>query len=163
MKKGNPYLVVIIIYSFCYFVSGADIFKSYTPRAVCMFWETNLISLHLVGNSIVFLSYMGMGTMLYMLYLALKDKGIPFTEYLYRFGGFIFFCGLTHLFGVINLFKTWYWIDGFVLLATAWFSILVFLLLIRDFKKMKEIKSPKEIQEMKIMINKVIDTIIHNN
>jgi hypothetical protein len=160
MKKENInfFITIIIMISFTYFLSGANIFEHFVPRRTCMLMNENLINLHMVSDSIIFISYVGMGALLVMLSNALKTK-VSFSDYLWKFGGFIFFCGLTHAIAVVNIYITFYWIDGILKLITCWFSVLVFFALLRDFNKFKKIRSPAEWNDLGKKLNEVIDIL----
>lgn len=60
------------------------------------------------------------------------------------FGVFIMFCGLTHFIGVLNLYVTFYWLDGAVKIICAIFSGLVAINFLPAVSIIKEIKSNEE-------------------
>jgi hypothetical protein len=160
LRKQNPIVLFAIIASLTYFLSGADILKKFTPRSMCMFMDAKLIALHAVYNAITFIAYVGLGIILYLLYKHLQNKGIPFFDLIWKFAGFIFFCGLTHFFGVLNLYVTYYWLDGAVGLVTAWFSILVFAQVLKNYKKIKAVKTPREFEEVRDKVDEVLELIL---
>lgn len=156
MRKVYPFLIII---SGAYFLSAADIFQRFMPRSRCMFENKKLINLHLLSDFVIFVSYIGIGGILLRIYYSMKAKGFPFSQFFWSFGGFIFFCGLTHLVGVLNIFITYYWIDGIVKLITAWFSILVLISLIRAYPEMKNIKTPREFEELRRKLDEVMNNL----
>jgi hypothetical protein len=147
-KKRHPLLLFLVICSVTFFASGADIFQRFVPRAVCMYYNQKLIFLHGVSDLVIFIAYAVDGVLLFRLHRVLSKRGFPFSQYAYWFAGFIFFCGITHLMGFLNLIVTFYWIDGIAKLLTAWFSGLVCLALYREYPNMKNIMTPKEIAEL---------------
>lgn len=161
MKNGNTIIAFLIIVSGTFFLSDANVFQKFMPRSSCMFHNEKLIDLHLVSDVVIFASYVVIGYMLVTLYKRLKTK-IPYSDYFWKFGGFIFFCGLTHLVGVVNLYITFYWIDGIVKLITCWFSLLVCIALARDFSKLKSIKSPEQWNDISRKMSEVL-TILKKN
>lgn len=163
MKVKDFLILFLIIISATYFLSEANIFQRFMPRSVCMFQNKKLIDLHLVSDAAIFLAYIGIGTLLLLLFNALNKKGLPFADFSWKFGGFIICCGITHLVSVINIWVTFYWLDGITKLFTAWFSILVFLQLIKDFNKIKQLKTPAEFNELANRYNELLEAMhIHN-
>jgi hypothetical protein len=71
------------------------------------------------------------------------------------FGGFISMCGVTHLIGVLNIWITFYWIDGLFKMFTAVFSAGVALTLWSDMKSIMEMEV-----DFKMMAEK-LSNIIH--
>lgn len=163
MSPVRTLLFLIAVLSVSYFLSGQDILQEFMPRSYCMFNNKRLIALHLISDTGIFISYTGIGVILYKVYRALSRKHLPFTDFFWQFGGFIFFCGLTHLVSIINIFITFYWLDGLVKLMTCWFSFLVFIHLVRDFKKIMNVPTPPEINKLAYSLNEILTTIKSKN
>lgn len=118
------------------------------PRSVCMYHDTQLIALHLVADSLIFLSYMSIPIMLFVLNGQNITNDIYIKKGLLLYALFICLCGLTHLIGVINIFHTYYWLDGFVKGLTAIVSVLVSLYTWSFLQKIKGMRTAEEYHEL---------------
>jgi hypothetical protein len=127
------------------------------PRSVCMFGNQKLILLHLFSDLAIFIAYTGIPLILMSIWSHFKVKGIPFADFFWKFAGFIFFCGITHLIGVINLYITLYWLDGAAKFMTAWFSVLVMRSLYIHAKKIKTVHTPEEYAKLGKTLQDLID------
>ncbi len=149
----------LIIASITFFLSEAELFQKFMPRSVCMYQNQKLIDLHLISDGVIFIAYIGIGTTLFRLYNSLASKGFPFADIAWKFGGFIFFCGLTHLMGVINLWVTYYWLDGIIKLFTAWFSLLVFIGLVKRYHELINLKTPPEFGDLATKLERTLKAL----
>jgi signal transduction histidine kinase len=87
-------------------------------HAYCYLNNGSLIWLHVITDSVIFLSYAAISVMLaYLVYRT--RRGMPFSWMFLAFGTFIIACGFTHLMEVIVLWKPLYWLSGDVKLLTA--------------------------------------------
>lgn len=94
----------------------------YMPHGHCYLWNPGLVSLHVVSDMLIGLSYVGISAMLtYLVYRARED--IPFSWMFLAFGMFIISCGATHFMEVWTLWHAHYWLAGAVKLATAAASV----------------------------------------
>ncbi len=85
--------------------------------------NTDLIWLHVISDSVIFLSYAGIAIVLaYLVYRTRRE--LPFSWMVLAFGTFIIACGFTHLIEVIVLWKPHYWLSGAVKLITAVASLI---------------------------------------
>lgn len=152
LEKLKDLLIGCILFlsigSISYILASEDIFKKFTPRSLCMFNDDKLIAIHGLSDFLIFIAYVGIAYGLYTIYKSFQHKDIPFKGFFWMYAGFIFLCGLTHLIGVINLWVTFYWVDGILKLLTAWFSIATAISFIRAHKLIKEMKSPGEYQRL---------------
>lgn len=154
MKK--TIIATAIIFSLAMVLSGADIFQKFIPRSVCMFQNKTLICTHIISDAVTFIAYIGIGSLLAVLWVALKKKGFPFTDFFWQFGGFLILAGIAHLIAVLNIFVAYYWIDGIFKLATAWFSILTFISLIRSFNDIKDLPTPQECERLRLKLDEAL-------
>jgi Na+/glutamate symporter len=120
-----------------------------------MYNKVDLVSLHFVSDLIIAISYLIIGNILYRIYRVFKDLKLPWKGFLWMFGGFISMCGVTHLIGVLNIWITFYWIDGLFKMFTAVFSAGVALTLWSDMKSIMEMEV-----DFKMMAEK-LSNIIH--
>jgi hypothetical protein len=77
-----------------------------------------LLMLHLVSDSVIFLSYLSISCSLAWLLYKLKRE-IAFAWIFVAFGAFILACGFTHALDVVVLWKPLYWLSGDMKLITA--------------------------------------------
>ena len=92
------------------------------PHGLCYLWDSGLITLHLLSDVLIGLSYLGIGATLgYMVHRLRRD--IPFHWMFLCFGTFIAACGLTHWMEVWTLWHPTYWLAGDVKALTAVASI----------------------------------------
>ena len=161
-KPVRPAIPFLIIVSFTYFLSNANLFEVFAPRADCMYHNQVLILLHGISDALIFLAKISVGLVLFRLYGYLKNQGFPFYDYAWRFGGFVFFGGLTHAISILDLFKTYYWLDGILKLITAWFCLLVALSVFKEYPKLKQIKTPQEYKDLANKLNELLKEIKEN-
>ena len=92
-------------------------------HAYCYLNNSKLIWLHVLTDSVIFLSYAAISVVLaYLVYRT--RRGMPFSWMFLAFGTFIIACGFTHLMEVIVLWKPLYWLSGDVKLITAVASLI---------------------------------------
>src|SRR5260221_8991896 len=97
--------------------------STFLPHAFCYAWDRRLISLHVVSDILIWLSYVAIAsTLVYLVWRARAE--IPFHWIFLAFGTFIVACGFTHLMEVITLWKPVYWLSGYVKAITAVPSLL---------------------------------------
>ncbi|HAW91443.1 MULTISPECIES: GGDEF domain-containing protein [unclassified Arsukibacterium] len=99
----------------------------FMPHGHCLLWRTDLLILHVGGDLLTFIAYMLIPFGLVRLVKARDD--LRFNWMFLMFAGFIFFCGATHLLGVINIWHGYYYIHGMVKTLTGFISIATALLL----------------------------------
>ncbi|SRR6266700_181778 len=97
--------------------------SAFLPHAFCYAWDRRLISLHVVSDILIWLSYVAIAsTLVYLVWRARAE--IPFHWIFLAFGTFIVACGFTHLMEVITLWKPVYWLSGYVKVITAVASVM---------------------------------------
>lgn len=152
-------MVPILISPLFWFIPSGSLFQSFMPRSVCMFHEDRLIALHAITDSVIFLSYFIISTRLFKIYRVVEQRQFPFRGFLWMFGIFIFFCGLTHAIGVLNLSVTFYWLDGLVKAICAIFSIITALLFYKIPEVLSNLHTQEEHQHQQEEIDKLRDRI----
>jgi len=98
-----------------------DLFKAYTPRRICMFYEAPVIWLHVIADTLIAIAYYSIPFA--MGYFAWRRRDLAFRWILWLFVAFILSCGTTHLFGVLDIWVPLYKVDGLIKLATAILSL----------------------------------------
>src|SRR5258706_204986 len=102
--------------------------SGFMPHGYCYLWRPDLISLHVVSDSLIALAYFSIPVTL--AYFIRKRKDVPFNWMFALFGVFILACGATHLMEVWTLWHATYWLSGYVKLVTALASVPTAILLV---------------------------------
>lgn len=93
-------------------------------------WPGELIALHVVGDGLTFIPYVGIPVVLVVM-IWMKLKARPAAELLPLFGAFIVLCGFVHLDDIITIWWPAYWFTGIVKLATGLVSTATLIKLIQ--------------------------------
>ena len=92
----------------------------FIPHGHCYLWKPELVSLHIVADSLIALSYYSIS--LALLYFIHQRRDVPFRGIFLMFGAFIVSCGTTHLMEIWTLWHPAYWLSGVVKAITAFIS-----------------------------------------
>lgn len=152
-------VIVAICTGVAVLLSDANPLQRFMPRSHCMFGNQKLITLHLISDAGIFIAYTAIPIMLLRMWRRFKVKKIPFADFTWKFAGFIFFCGITHLVGVLNLWITFYWLDGIVKLATLIFSGLVCFSMFKNIKRIMSLRTSAELKELRHAVEKAVNDI----
>lgn len=96
--------------------------SEFMPHGFCFLWRPEVIWLHAISDIVIALAYFTIPiTIAIILYK--KKKDIPFVWVFGMFATFIFFCGLTHIIGLISIWRPIYYIEGLVKVLTAAVSL----------------------------------------
>lgn len=91
------------------------------PHGYCIAWEPRLLWTMVVSNALIAGAYF---TIPFALNRFLrKQPDVPFGWMFVLFSAFIFFCGVTHLVEVVNIWRPTYRLEGALLAITAGFSV----------------------------------------
>ena len=101
----------------------------FMPHGTCYLWTPSLISLHVISDSLIALSYLSIPITL--VHFTRKRRDIPFSWMFLCFGAFIVACGGTHLMEVWTVWFPSYWVAGWLKAVTAAISVATAILLIR--------------------------------
>jgi PAS domain S-box-containing protein len=118
---------------------------NFMPHGYCYRWQPELVWLHAISDSLIFLAYMTIPITL--LRIARVRKDIPFNWVFMCFGVFIVACGLTHAMEVWNLWHAMYWLAGMAKALTALASIATAILLVRLVPQILRIPSANALHE----------------
>lgn len=91
------------------------------PHGHCYLWDERLVSLHVISDALIVLSYFTIP--LALVYLVKKRDDLSFNYMFILFAGFIFACGATHLINIYNVWYGAYWLSGSVKAVTALASV----------------------------------------
>jgi PAS domain S-box-containing protein len=103
--------------------------EGFMPHGMCYLWNTRLIYLHVISDSLIALSYFAIPVIL--VWFVRKRRSVPFSWMFGLFGLFIVACGSTHLMEVWNLWHGDYWLSGVIKAITAAVSVSTAILLVR--------------------------------
>lgn len=91
------------------------------PHGYCFSWEPQLLWTMVVANALVAAAYFSIPFALNR-FIRLQP-GIPFKWIFLLFSGFIFFCGVTHVVNIINVWRPMYQLEGMLMSVTALLSV----------------------------------------
>lgn len=94
------------------------VFRPVTGCIRSQAWPWELIALHVTGDALTVVPYIGIPFVLVVIIWA-RLKARPEAKLLYLFGAFILFCGWTHLDDIIAIWWPAYWFTGVIKLATG--------------------------------------------
>ena len=127
----------------------------FEPHGHCFLWDRGLLSLYVVSDSVIALSY-------YLIPVALvtfvrKRRDLVFNWVFLMFSAFIFACGTTHLMGLWTLWEPVYWIDGSIKAVTAGLSVATAATLWPLIPKALRIPSASELERVNAELQRQID------
>lgn len=93
----------------------------FIPHGHCYLWNTGLVWLHLLSDTLIALAYFSIP--LTLLYFVKNRKDLPFAKIFLLFSAFIIACGLTHLMEIWTLWYPTYWLSGAMKAVTAVISL----------------------------------------
>ncbi|HLP88728.1 MAG TPA: ATP-binding protein [Nostocaceae cyanobacterium] len=127
---------------------------SFIPHGHCYLWQKNLVSLHILSDLIISLSYYSIPTTLF--YFVNKRKDLPFDWIFLLFSAFIIACGTTHILEIVTLWYPIYWVSGFAKALTAVVSLTTAVELVPLVPQALALPSPEQLkqtnQELQIQI-----------
>ncbi|WP_413164754.1 PAS domain S-box protein [Capilliphycus salinus ALCB114379] len=118
--------------------------KIYIPHGHCYLWQPSLVSLHLVSDALISLSYYFIPIALLRLLNQRQDA--PFRVVWFLFAAFIVTCGTTHFLSIVTLWYPIYWISGVMKALTAIVSMITAFQLISIIPQALALPSPKQLQ-----------------
>ncbi|MGB3188758.1 MAG: PAS domain S-box protein [Limnoraphis sp.] len=118
----------------------------YIPHGHCYLWQPSLVSLHLISDALIGLSYYFIPIAL--LGLLKQRQDTPFRVVWFLFAAFIITCGTTHFIGIITLWYPIYWISGLTKALTAIVSIITAFKLISIIPLALALPSPTQLKQL---------------
>ena len=95
---------------------------SFMPHGYCFLWRPELVWMHAITDIIIALAYFTIPITIIILVKKSKSQ-MPFLWIFVMFAAFIFLCGLTHIIELIGIWKSYYYLEGFVKILTAAVSL----------------------------------------
>lgn len=97
------------------------------PHGMCLHWQPNLLSMHVISDALIALSYFSIPFAL--IYFVIKRQDLSFRWLFVLFGLFILACGTTHLVKIWTIWHPDYFFEGLAKAATAVVSLLTAVML----------------------------------
>ena len=117
---------------------------NFMPHGHCFLWRSDLLFLHVAGDMLTAISY---GLIpLGLVYIVRKRQDLSFDWLFMLFAAFIFFCGLTHVLGLINIWHGYYYIEGTVKLFTGIISAITAFMLLKLAPSIIRIPSAQDLE-----------------
>jgi PAS domain S-box-containing protein len=126
-------------------LSGIFTEAGFTPHGFCLLWQPRLISLHVVSDIVIGLSYYAIP--LALGYFVWKRRDIDFGFVFWMFAAFILACGTTHFFEVWTLWHPDYGIQGLIKAGTAAVSLVTAAVLWRLLPRLLELPSRTQLRQ----------------
>ena len=117
----------------------------FLPHGVCLLWRPDILALHAISDLIIAIAYFSIPLAIVWFVRRRTDLIAEHRRIALLFSLFILGCGLTHVFGVIILWRPLYVADGLVKAFTALVSILTAVLLWPVLPRLLEIPSPGQL------------------
>jgi PAS domain S-box-containing protein len=123
--------------------------EGFMPHGMCYLWKPDLLALHVVSDSLIFLAYFTIPFTL--IYFVRRRRDLEFNWMFVCFAIFIVACGTTHLMEIITVWRPEYWVSGTIKAITALASVPTAILLMRLIPQALAIPGPaslrREIEE----------------
>ncbi|MEH1817830.1 MAG: ATP-binding protein [Nostoc sp.] len=119
--------------------------ESFIPHGHCYLWQTNLVWLHILSDSLIALAYYSIPATLF--YFVRKREDLPFHWIFLLFIAFIVACGTTHLIDIWTLWHPIYWVSGFVKAVTATISFITAINLVYLVPQALAFPSPAQLEQ----------------
>lgn len=118
----------------------------FMPHGFCYLWNSGLVWLHVVSDSLIALAYFSIPITL--VYFVRKRRDLPFHWMFLLFGLFIVACGSTHAMEVWTLWHATYWLSGIVKAITALASVPTAILLAQLVPDAIKLPSPEKLGQI---------------
>ncbi len=114
-------IVVTTVLAWPLFVKGRLV-DGFHAHGYCYLWDPTLVSLHVISDALIGLSYVAISVTL--AYLVFRGREhIPFSWMFLAFGAFIIACGGTHFVEIFTLWVPAFWFAANVKVITALASV----------------------------------------
>jgi PAS domain S-box-containing protein len=128
--------------------------QHYVPHGHCYLWQTGLVSLHVISDLVIALSYASIPILLF--YVIRKRQDVPFKGIFILFAGFIITCGMTHFLAVWTLWYPAYWLSGGMKALTAIVSCYTAFALVPVLPQALALRNPSELEAMNQQLHQEI-------
>ncbi len=128
--------------------------SQYIPHGHCYLWQTPLVGLHVVSDTLIAIAYFSIPAML--IYFVHKREDMPFSRVFILFGAFIVLCGSGHLLDVWTLWHPDYWVSGLVRALTALISCYTALQLVELLPQFLALQTPEQLEAINSELKKQV-------
>lgn len=118
--------------------------SNFMPHGMCYAWQPGLLWMHVVSDSLIFLSHMVIPMTL--VYIIRQRSDLIFSKVMVLFGLFVLFCGITHGIAIWTVWNGSYWFSGSVKSITAIISVATAVMLWRLVPTLKNITTVEKLQ-----------------
>ncbi len=118
---------------------------SYMPHGHCYLWTPEILWTHVVSDLFIAAAYFSIPFVLF--YIRKSRKDWQYTRIFVLFSFFIFWCGVTHLMGIVTIWHGIYGIHGVTKIITAVVSFFTAIVLLKYLPKILLIPSVNQIEE----------------
>lgn len=119
--------------------------EGFMPHGHCYLWTPELLWTFVVTESVIALAYFSIPFSL--MYLAGKRTDLKFNWIFKLFSGFIFACGITHLFNIWTIWYPDYWMAAIANVVTAVISVGSAILLWPLVPRILKLPGTKQLEE----------------
>jgi len=119
--------------------------SAFSPHGLCLFWEPELIWLHVLSDALIASAYFSIPFALMI--FVVKRRDLKFSWLYLSFSIFILACGVTHVLSIYTLWVPIYGIEGLVKALTAGASVFTAGMLWPLLPKLIAIPSPFELRQ----------------
>ncbi|WP_200845144.1 bifunctional diguanylate cyclase/phosphodiesterase [Roseomonas sp. 18066] len=115
-----------------------------TPHGFCLLWQPGLVWTHIIGDSLVGLSYFAIP--LVLLQVVRRRPDLVYAPVLWMFAAFILLCGAGHWIELATLWLPAYGLQAVVKAATAAVSVATTIALWRLLPRILTLPSPRQMR-----------------
>ena len=120
--------------------------SKWPPRWQCGNWDPWFAWLYILSDFLTFLAYFGIPIVILFYLVYRKPTQLPFSNLLWLFSFFIFFCGITHLIDGIIFWIPLYNLNAVFKSFTAAISITTLIVLVYKVPSLFKLKSPWQLE-----------------
>lgn len=129
--------------------------EGFMPHGHCYFWNPELVSLHVISDSIIALAYFSIPVTL--LHFLRKKRDLPFHWIFLAFGTFIMACGTTHVMEIWNVWNASYWLAGSIKAITAIASVSTAVALVWIVPQALALRTPEELERINRLLEQEVN------
>ena len=118
--------------------------NSYMPHGYCYLWQTPLVYLHVMSDTLIASAYFSIPILL--VYFLWKQPKFAFGEVAILFSLFIIACGIGHVLDVWTLWHPNYWVAGIEKSMTALISCYTAVSMVSKLPYFLSLKTPEELE-----------------
>src|SRR3984893_15272546 len=124
----------------------------FMPHGMCYQWRPDILTLHVVADSLIALAYFSIPFTL--LSFVRRRKDLQFNWMFVCFAVFIIACGTTHLMEIWTVWEPVYWMQGVVKAITALVSVPTAILLVKLLPQALTLPSPAALRTANVKLER---------